>query len=299
MMQNINSPKPKFSPSQILQISAVVYAIMLCIIVWTFFAEPLSQTLSPYWNDKLIDVLILIPAIGAALAGTLLTRQFEKGEIPYHIWQAFTIGLWFWVAGEIGGMVNDAIYWETTYPDFGLVDIFWLLGYFFLGLSLYYQLRLVYGAKNRSRRIYLGLVALALLITAGLTTLAANTGLGEGYAWIILFVTILYPVFDLTEGASAIWLSFLFGRGQWSRPWWGLILFALADSIDTFYWLGGFGLISVAAQNLLNFITMVAYPASYMVAGLALLSNYYILRYGEDSGLLKVVKTNTINNSGK
>jgi hypothetical protein len=299
MMQNINGSKPKFSPSQILQLSAVVYAIMLCIIVWTFFAEPLSQTLSPYWNDKLIDVLILIPAVGAALAGTLLTRQFEKGEIPYQIWQAFTIGLWFWVAGEIGGMVNDALYWETVNPDFGPVDLFWLLGYFFLGLSLYYQLRSVYGAKRKSRRIYLGLVALALLVTAGLTTLVAKTGLGEGYAWIILFVTVLYPVCDLTEGVTAIWLSFLFRRGQWSRPWWGLILFALADSIDTFFWLGGYGLIPIAAQNILNFISMTVYPASYMVAGLALLSNYFILRYGEDSGLLKVVKTNTLNNSGK
>jgi hypothetical protein len=299
MMQNLNKPNSKFSPLQILQISAVVFVIMLGLIVWTFFAEPLSVILSPYWNDKLIDILVLIPAVGAAVAGTLLTRQFEKGEIPYHIWQAFTIGLWFWVAGEIGGMVNDTLYWDS-YPDFSLVDIFWLTGYFFLGLSLYYQLRLVYGAKSRSRRgIYLGLVALALLVTAGLTNLAAKSGLGEGYAWIILFVTVLYPVFDLTEGATAIWLSFLFGRGQWSRPWWGLILFALADSIDTFYWLGGYDFIPVVAQNILNFISMIAYPASYMVMGLALLSNYFILRYGEDSGLLKVAKKNALNTSGK
>jgi hypothetical protein len=190
------------------------------------------------------------------------------------------------------------LYWDSVLPDFGLVDVFWLLGYFFLGLSLYYQLRLAYGAKSRSRRrIYLGIVALALLVTAGLTNLAAGSGLGEGYAWIILFVTVLYPVFDLTEGGTAIWLSLLFGRGQWSRPWWGLILFALADSIDTFYWLGGYDFIPVAMQNALNFITMVAYPASYMVMGLALLSTYFILRYGEDSGLLKVVKKNTQNTS--
>lgn len=293
-MQNVNSSKPKISPSQILQFSAFVFAIMLGLIVWTFFAEPLSQILSPYWNDKLIDVLVLIPAVGAAIAGTLLTGQFEKGEIPYHIWQAFTIGLWFWVAGEVGGMVNDALYWETLYPDFGPVDIFWLLGYFFLGLSLYYQLRLVYGAKGRSRRIYLGLIVLALLVAAGFATLASKAGLGEGYAWIILFITMLYPVFDLTEGATAIWLSFLFGRGHWSRPWWGLILFALADSIDTFYWLGGYDLIPLAVQNILNFITIIAYPASYMVAGLALLSNYFILRYGENSGLLKAAKTNVL-----
>jgi len=67
-----------------------------------------------------------------------------------------------------------------------------------------------------------------------------------------------------------------------------LILFALADSIDSFYWLGGYELIPVAVQPMLNFIAVAAYPASYMVAGLALLANYFILRYGEDSGLVKV-----------
>ena len=292
-MQKINRPNLKFSPLQIVQISAVVFAILLTLILWIFFTEPLSQSLSPFWNDKLIDVLVFIPAIGAALAATLLTRQFEKEEIPYHIWQAFAIGLWFWVAGEISGMIYDAIYWDTVYPDLRLTDMFWLLGYFFLGLSLFYQLRLVYGAQNsKSRRLYLGLFTLALLITAWLTNLAEKAGLGEGSAWIILFITVLYPVFDLTEGATAIWLSFLFGRGQWSRPWLGLILFALSDSVNTFYWLGGYDFISIMAQDVLNFLSVASYPASYMVAGLALLSNYFILCYGEDSGLIKVTKQN-------
>jgi len=197
-------------------------------------------------------------------------------------------------------MIYNALYFDTDLPDLGLTDLFWLLGYFYLGLSLYYQFRLVYGAHNRrGRLLYLGLFALALLVTAGLTTLASNAGLGEGYAWIVLFITVLYPVFDLTEGALAIRLSFLFGRGQWSRPWWGLILFALADSVNSFYWLGGYDFISVNMQAVLDFISLVAYPASYMVAGLALLSNYFILYYGEDSGLLKSVKKSEINKSEK
>ena len=292
-MQKIDRSNLKFSPLQIVQVSTVIFAILLTLILWIFFTEPLSQSLSPFWNDKLIDVLVFIPAVGAALAATLLTRQFEKGEVPYRIWQAFAIGLWFWVAGEISGMIYDAIYWDTVYPDLRLTDMFWLLGYFFLGLSLFYQLRLVYGAQNsKGRRLYLGLFALALLITAWLTNLAAKTGLGEGSAWIILFITVLYPVFDLTEGATAIWISFLFGRGQWSRPWLGLILFALSDSVNTFYWLGGYDFIPVMAQDVLNFLSVISYPASYMVAGLALLSNYFILRYGEDSGLIKVAKPN-------
>jgi hypothetical protein len=69
----------------------------------------------------------------------------------------------------------------------------------------------------------------------------------------------------------------------------------MADSVDTIYWLGGYDLIPAAVQSALNFISVVAYPASYMVAGLALLSNYFILRYGEDSGLLSLVKKGTLN----
>lgn len=299
-MSNLTKSNSRFSPIQILQIGAAVSFIILALLMWVTYAEPLTQILSPYWLDKLIDTLTLIPAVGAAIAGTLVASQFEKGETPHHIWQAFAIGLWFWAAGEISGMIYDAIYWDLTYPDFRLVDVFWLLGYSFLGLSLYYQLRLVYGAQNKwGRLVYLGLLALALLVTAGLTTLAANAGLGGESAWIILFVTVLYPVFDLTEGSIAIWLSLLFGRGQWSRPWWGLILFALADSIDTFYWLGGYDFIPLMAQSVLNFIYLVAYPASYMVAGLALLSNYFILHYGEDSGLLKAIKKNPVNEPEK
>ncbi len=297
---NLNRSNSNFFPVQVLRIFAVGSVIILALLVWVTYAEPLSKLLSPYWNDDLADVLILIPAVVAALAGVLVTRQFEKSETPYHIWQAFTIGLWFWVAGEISGMVYDAIYWDTTYPDFRVVDVFWLLGYFFLGLSLYYQLRLVYGAQDKKgRRLYLGLVALALLIAVGLTNMAAKAGLGGESAWIILFITVLYPVFDLTEGAIAIWLSFLFRRGQWSRPWWGLILFALADSVNTLYWLGAYEFMSLTLQNALTFMGLIVYPLSYMVAGYALLSNYYILKYGEDSGLLKVVKRNETNKTEK
>jgi len=296
MMNNLSRPNSGISPYQKLWIGVFASIILLILIVWSYYAEPLSQSLRPYWNDSLVDFLILLPAIGAAIAGTLVTGQFEKGETPHRIWRAFSIGLWFWVAGEVSGMIYNALYFDTDLPDLGLTDLFWLLGYFYLGLSLYYQFRLVYGAHNRrGRLLYLGLFALALLVTAGLTTLASNAGLGEGYAWIVLFITVLYPVFDLTEGALAIRLSFLFGRGQWSRPWWGLILFALADSVNSFYWLGGYDFISVNMQAVLDFISLVAYPASYMVAGLALLSNYFILYYGEDSGLLKSVKKSEIN----
>ena len=293
MSETSNQTANRISPRKVLRLCRAGSVILLILVIWTYYAEPLAEAVSPFWNDKLLDILILIPAIGAAIAGTLVMRQFGAGEQPHRVWQAFAIGLWFWVGGEISGIVYDAIYIDTPYPDFRLVDIFWLLGYFYLGLSLYYQARLVYGAqKRKGRLLYMGLVGLAFLVAAGLTQLASKAGLGGESAWVILFITVLYPVFDLTEGTIAIWLSFLFGRGQWSRPWWGLILFALADSVNTFYWLGGYDLIPPAAQSAMDFVSLAAYPASYMVAGLALLSNYFILQYGAESGLLEAARKN-------
>jgi hypothetical protein len=287
-MNNLNKSKSlSISPKQILWIGYGVSAILLGLLVWLYYAE-LRNATATFWSNKFLAYIILVPAIGSAIAGTLLVRQFEKGESPYRIWRAFSIGLWFWVAGELSSLIYEAIGLTAFSPEFHLVDVFWLLGYFFLGLSLYYQILLIYGIRNKkSIFLFLGMIVLAFLIAVGLTNLTIKAGQGEGNSWAFLFVTLLYPVLDLIEGATAIWLSLLFRRGRWSRPWWGLILFALTDGIDAFYWSGGYGFIPMMAQNTLDFISLVTYPSSYMVAGLALLSNYFILHYAEDSGLLK------------
>ncbi len=74
-MQNINNLKPKFPPSQILHISAAVYAIMLGLLFGLFLLNRCLKSMSPYWNDKLIDVLILIPAVGAATSWHIINAS--------------------------------------------------------------------------------------------------------------------------------------------------------------------------------------------------------------------------------
>ncbi len=295
MMNNSNRSNPfGISPKHVLWFGYALSLVLLGMLVWLYYAE-LQNESATFWSNKFVNYIILVPAFGAAIAGTLLTRQFEKGESPHRIWLAFSIGIWFWVAGELSGLTYDALGVEALSPDFHLVDVLWLLGYFFLGLSLYYQILLVYGIRSKkSIFLFLGTIAAAFLLTIVLTNLTIKAGGGEENSWAFLFVTILYPVLDLIEAATAIWLSLLFRRGQWSRPWWGLILFALTDSIDAFYWIGGYDLIPIMAQSMLDFISLVTYPASYMVAGLALLSNYFILRYAEDSGLLKTAGTSEL-----
>jgi hypothetical protein len=260
--------------------SANIAAVMLVIFAYVYYYEPLSERFSPYWNDKVLDILTLIPAVAAAWLGTLIVRQFEYNEPPFRIWLMFTIGWWCWVGGELSGFAYD-IWYPDVYPDFTFIDICWLMGYFFFGLALYYQFRLIYNAKKgRQSALYLAYIGLGLAITSGLTQLAIYEGLGEGFSWWIVYLSVLYPVFDLVEGGAALWLSFLFRRGVLGRAWWGLIAFAIADSFNIFFWLGGDKWLSDQAYINLDTFSNVVYVLGYMLTAIAFLAAYNLIRYG-------------------
>ena len=255
---------------------------------WVYYFEPFTPILD-YLNDKVGDTLILIPALFAALLGTLLTRQFKPDEPPRRIWLTFTIGWCFWVGGELLGYVYDYFYWIEDYPEFTWIDLCWVMGYLFFGLSLYYQFRLIY-SKNRRSWQYLGFVALAGAIALGLTQWAFASGLGEGYSWPAVYLAVLYPVFDVFEGGAALWLFFLFGRGYLGRPWWGLIAFAFADSINIYSWMGGFDNTPQDVYLALDLFSAIAYMAGYIITALAFLSAIEHIRRGLGAGITSSAK---------
>jgi hypothetical protein len=120
--------------------------------------------------------------------------------------------------------------------------------------------------------LYVALIALGLLVAFGLTQWVIAAGLGEGYSWGAVYLAIIYPVFDLLEGAAALWLFFLFGRGWLGRPWWGLIAFAIADGFDTFTWMGGFDWMSSQLYNIKDLVSVVIYLSAYLITALAFLA---------------------------
>ncbi len=268
-------------------ICSVVFLFMLAGYTYIYYYKPLSEIYSPYWQDKALDVLTFAPALMAAFLGVQIAREFEYHEPPFRVWVSFAVGWWLWLLGELSGLAYDLMYSEY-YPDFTLMDVCWLGGYFFFGLSLYYQFRLIYSQKRQSV-FYLAYIGLALLLTAGLTNLAISAGLGEGSAWWIVYISVLYPVFDLAEGGAAIWLSLLFRRGLLGRVWWGLIAFAIADSINIFFWLGGYEWISDNAYYFWDTVSAAAYLLGYMITALAFLAAYNLLRHGARSKLQNII----------
>jgi len=284
---NNSDPKPRFTPHKALGVIGGFSLAAMAFLAWISIMQPLP--FEPFdWNYLSSSALNFLASLIAGAAGIQVTRQFRRTENPHRIWLFFTLGIWFWAAGEMVVFLTGMSL--LPYPEnTSYLDALWIVGYILLGLSLYYQFNLLYSSNGKMRTIlYVFILLAGLLVSGVLTSFIHQVGLGQEVSWIDDFVAMLYPVFDLTEGIAAIWLALLFGRGRWSRPWWGLILFAIADGVDSFYWLGGYDLIPLAVQNIFNFISATFSFGGYLMIGFTLLINYYILRYGPDSGLLKV-----------
>ncbi len=245
----------------------VVSLTFLILYAWLYKDTPLPD----YWNTLAVDFLNILAALAAALSGTLLIRQFQPDEKPHLIWLCFILGWWSWLLGEIASTGYDLL--KITAGDISVYDLFWTLGYLCFGLALYFQYRHIYGSRKESEPGYfLLVVALTLLVTLGFTQIALWTGLGQGKSWFATYLVVFYPVCDVFIGIAALWLSFLFGRGSWGRPWWALVVFAAADSVDTFQWIGGNKLITDNVANFLNWTSGVVYAGGYLVAMLGFLS---------------------------
>jgi hypothetical protein len=260
--------------------SAAISLIWLAVYVWFYRANPFGGPAYDYADNWGIDLLTFVPALAAAGMATLVALQYQPGEIPRRIWLTFAIGWWCWVGGEIAGMVYDYFYWDTAYPELTLIDLCWSAGYILFGLALFYQFRAIYAEEEKnSTYLYLTLCAAALILTLGLTYLARRSGLGEDVSAFALYLAILYPVFDLVEGGAALWLFLLFRRGKWGRPWWGLIAFAIADSISIYFWIGGDEALSQKTVDILYLFSDTTYVGAYLIVALAFLSHYYMLQW--------------------
>jgi hypothetical protein len=280
---NINpDTRPFKRKSRRTRMWATVAGIILVFYGLWYWFQPLSLISIPfgeYWDDKVADLIILLASISAAALSQKMARHFTPSEPPYRIWTLFSTGMRCWVGGEALGFIYDHFYWYQTFPDytvpeFTLMDVCWTFGYFFLGLSLYQQFRLIYSSRNKHQTLYyyLAFVVAILLIAFGLTELGLASGLGEDVSRGGVFLAILYPVFDLFQGSAALWLFFLFRRGWLGRPWWGLLLFAFADAISAIDWLGGFENISDQAYYYWYLLSALAYLAGYMVTALAFMA---------------------------
>jgi hypothetical protein len=259
---------PLFHQRRSTQIVALVISlVILGVYAWMYHYPPLPD----YWNTLVLDFLTILAALAAVFAAILLVRQFGSDEKPRLIWFWFSLGWFSWLLGELSTAGYDIF--KIAYGDLSVFDIFWTLGYFCFGLALYLQFRHIYGSSKEFKpAYYILMVIFALLVTLGLTQLALHGGLGQHQSWFSVYLAIFYPVCDFFIGLAALWLGLLFGRGSWGRPWWALIVFAVADGVNIFLWIGGNKLLAANTASLLDWFSSVIYVGGYQVAMFGFLS---------------------------
>ena len=120
-----------------------------------------------------------------------------------------------------------------------------------------------------------GILALSLV-----TTVLIQRFTPSNTTWFETLVTVLYPFMDLALGIAALRLVYAFGGRLWSRPWMGLFVFALADTLYAWLEITGIYDAFVATGNPLSLVADAVYLAAYLVVAIACFSTMLLLHYG-------------------
>lgn len=234
------------------------------------------QPFTELWNVIVSNLFLIVASSLTATIATQTWVHYDRTDTPRRIWGWFATGLWLWAAAElVWGYLNVT---RGEVPE-GISDVFWISAYFFFGHALFLQYRVLARPTPREFAIrvliaLLSLIALYLLIYGGLVS--GTTAQSSFDAAINSF----YPAADLLLVFVALWLARNFSGGAFSRPWIGLLAFAIADLMYAWLELSGLYSWSVAQANLWSTVFDVAYLGAYLVLGLGLLSHWVFLRFG-------------------
>ena len=287
-MTKVRQVEVPLNPRKFLRICVVSALVLLAVYVYFDVSSYVNagwlKAPPQPWADNVIDCLIILAAIPAPGFGLLLTRQFTSSEPQRRIWLFFAIGWFCWVLGEVTGFVYSQIY--ATLPDITLTDLFWVAGYIFFGIAIYYQYVLIYvrgniyGGVRSARMGFVSAVLHTLLLPFIIAVILRQAGFNDQSTFMSTYLNVLYPTCDLVVGIAALWFSLIFRRGVLGRPWLGLLLFAVSDGISGWYWLGGQRLLTPGTDTALSVMTDLLYIGGYLFTALACLSIYLVTRYG-------------------
>jgi hypothetical protein len=243
--------------------------------IYLYEGQPLAEP----WNTHLVNLIVSLAAISSAVAATLNWRRFPPADRgPRVVWANMALALWLWAAGETIYFIYILVGAEP--PLLSIADIPWMIGYVFFASALIHQYRLVYrSSRAQETYITLGVTGGILIIGIALTAVLMQLAVSE-QTWLETLVSVLYPLLDLAVGLAALWLIRAFGGGLWGRPWVGLFIFALADSL--YAWLQVTGLYDafVSTGNPLSLVADTVYLIAYLVMAIACLSLWLLLQYG-------------------
>jgi len=194
--------------------------LITVLFVWTFAYAPFSETV----NALILNSGTTLSALIAAFILTLIPFYFQRGEPPRTIWTFFAICLWLWTVAEaVWGYLYIR---DGEVPVFSTADIFWLLGYMALTVSIGRQFRLVlFAQKNTVAWAALGVwLSILAIIATILVATHSETLLAD-------FISYFYLLADAAVGLAALYLVYAFRGRALAIPWLTISSFVLSDFI--------------------------------------------------------------------
>ncbi len=227
------------------------------------------------WKIIPLDFLFTIASLWSTVTATLLWHAHRTNPGLRRVWFSFAIALGLWSLSE--GIWNfQEVFSSTT--GLGLADIFWVSGYLFFGIALYAQYKLLLiPPKWLSRAVFATILLLSLALSFSFAFILARYR-GEALNlenWLAAF----YPVGDLAVGAGALYMVYLFRGGMFNRPWLGMLLFAIADSLYAWMNLSQVEHL-LKSGSLTLYVSDSLYLIAYLAVGLACFMQWLTLRYG-------------------
>jgi hypothetical protein len=248
----------------------IIFLLVSASFAWTFAFAPFSETV----NSFILNGGTTLSALTAALILSLIPFYYQRGEPPRVIWTSFAICLWLWTIAEA--------VWAYLYirdgevPVFSLADIFWLLGYIALTISLARQFRLVSFSKNNSViwaavGVWLGVLT---IIAAILVAIHSETPLTD-------FFSYFYLLADAVVGLLALYLVYAFRGRALAIPWLTISSFVFSDFL--YIHLTESGVYDYVMSGIsIALLADTLYVVAYLLVAWGGLEQYLLLRSNAD-----------------
>lgn len=197
----------------------------------TLIAISVVYYLHVYWPVQVAAISNIVPSVVAScgfIAAIQNARRygFRLKERSYdRIWFGFTLGTLCWILAESSWAVYYFSGVAVPYP--GIPDIFYLLAYVPLALSVLWYFRSFSGALNPMRKVFsIGVIAFSVsLVVSVVIPIEFSTP----KAPLTMFTDLAYPAADLILLSLTILSMAIFIGGSMGK-WW--IVLALAIILD-------------------------------------------------------------------
>lgn len=248
------------------------FLVIVVLFAWTFAYSPFSESL----NSIILNGATTLCALLAAVIFTLIPMYYQPEEPPRIIWIAFAVYAWLWTIAEaVWGYIYIR---DGEVAGFTIADVFWLLGYIALTVSLARQFRLI-SFSQRKTVFYIGLgiwLGVLAIVSAIVLFTRKETPLES-------FFVYFYLVADIVIGLLALYIVYAFGGRALAIPWLAVSSFVVSDLIYIqLTESGAYDYVMSGVSIALLADTM--YVVAYLLVAWGGLEQYFLLRSSaEDS----------------